>query len=96
MLIPSEIMIAEHLIKVFLKHDGGLTCAGEWNSWHQEIRVNNDGGKPESTQAEVFLHEIFEAINNMFDLQLDHKTITLLSELVFQVIRRNKLDFVNP
>jgi len=96
MQIPDQIMISEHLIKVFRKHDGEFNKSGEWNGWFKEIRVNNDSGKPESTQAEVFMHEIFEAINDVFDLGLDHKTITLLSELVFQTIRRNKLDFVNP
>ena len=96
MVIPSEIMIAENLVKVLQKQGGDFSKAGEWNGWFHQIVINNDEGRTEFAQAEVLMHEIFEGINDIFELGLDHKTITLLSELVFQTIRRNKLDFVNP
>ena len=96
MQIPSEIMIAEHIVKIGIYKDcRRIQSSGEYNNWYREIMLNMEG-TPEDVQAETFLHEIHESINRIFNLELDHKTLTLLSEILFQTIRRNKLNFVNP
>ena len=93
--IPDKIMLLEHEIKVIRDTGGLLPKAGEYNDWYKRIFVTKDD-YPEHCQAETFMHEIFEATNLIFDLGLDHKTLTILSENLFSVIRRNKLDFINP
>jgi hypothetical protein len=39
------------------------------------------------------LHEVVEAINCLYDLPLNHQTITTLAEALHQVLRDNRLVF---
>lgn len=92
MKIPTRIKIGEHKVDVYLVKSDILKDAGLFDFWFQTIKINIDDTK-EDTQAEAFLHEIIEAISKFYELGLDHKTITTLSEVLFQVIRGNNLDF---
>ena len=64
---------------------------GECNYFFNLIRIANDN--PSSTQTEVLLHEILEAIINRCELDVEHKTLTILSESLHQVLRDNHLVF---
>lgn len=43
-------------------------------------------------QWETLFHEIIEAINSQYNLELPHQTIHILGSAFFQVIRDNTLD----
>lgn len=54
------------------------------------------GDCPESQQAATFLHEIIEVIDFHHSIGLDHDKLTVLSQVLFGVIRGNWLDFRSP
>lgn len=42
-------------------------------------------------QESIFLHEILEALNLMYSLELEHKTIDILEAGLYQVLKDNKM-----
>ena len=93
--IPTKVKICGHEYNVrfdknlFLTESvgGGKACANML-----EITLA-DGDFPESRRAEVFLHEIIEMIKYTLQVDLDHKDLSAISEVLFAVIRDNNLDF---
>ena len=57
------------------------------------LKIIIDSSLPPSTQKEILLHESIEAINYHLELKLEHHQISALSEVLFQIIRDNKLKF---
>jgi len=90
--IPEKIKIGAHDITIKKVDVKELNCLGDYNDWFKIIRINVEGSL-ESTQAECILHEIFEAVDKMYGLELEHSKLTVLSEALFQTIRDNDLDF---
>jgi len=95
MKIPPYIFVGGHIIDVELVKTDRCKDFGVFDHWYRKIKINIDDTK-EDVQAEAFLHEIVEAINTIYELDLDHKTLNILSEVLFQIIRRNGLDFRDP
>ncbi len=95
MKIPKKILSSGHDVVVKKMKGGGMSPiehAGAFSAWDNEISINTNGTS-ESTQAEAFLHEIFENINASNELKLKHTTITILASQLFAILRNNKLDF---
>ena len=95
MIIPEKLKVLGHEYKVTIDdkvrrhHSTSGTCCINTNE------IDLEAGGPESKQAETFLHEIFEAIKYHLDLgdDLEHRTLSQLSKVLFAVIRDNDLDF---
>ncbi len=92
--IPTKIKIGGHFLTIKKVKSNELRDSGQYDNWYHIISINGDG-TTESRQAEVLLHEIVEAINFKYDLQITHQTISTLSEVLFSVLTDNKLDFTN-
>ena len=93
MLIPNEIFIGGHSIEIKKVGSDILKNPGHFDSWYHLIKINIDDAK-EDIQAEALLHEIIEAVSTIYNLGLDHKDLTVLSEVLFAIIRNNKLNFL--
>ena len=93
--IPKSIMIGEHKIDISLVGSDIISCSGQYNNWYKTIKINIDDS-PESLQAVSFFHEIIEAINETMELNLEHRSISVLVECLLSAIRRNNLDFRSP
>ncbi|MCK5347358.1 MAG: hypothetical protein KAR20_28305 [Candidatus Heimdallarchaeota archaeon] len=91
--IPKKIKINAHNIGVETCDSKDVNSAGQYDEYHRIIKVRSDDDVPESKQAEAFMHEIFEAVNAIDQLDMNHFVLTILSESLFQVIRDNKLRF---
>jgi len=96
MKIPRTLKIGGKKIKVikrktFVAMDGDNL--GEWDGNRYTIMLDAFIDAPPERMEECFLHEIIEAINQMYELKLSHWKITLLSEMLYQIIKINKLDF---
>lgn len=90
---PNNLKILGHNYTVELKprlslEEGaiGRCCANT-----QRIQISTE--YPESGQAEGLLREIMEALKFHLELDMEHPTLSRLSECLFQVIRDNGLDF---
>ncbi len=92
MKIPKTIKMGGHKIKVRQVDENELSNTGDFHGWPQIIRIGVSG-TTESGQAETLLHEILEAAKFKYNLDLDHKDLTIISEVLFAVIRDNKIDF---
>jgi hypothetical protein len=90
MIIPNKIKVIGKYVKVIIKDElDEETILGEWDGVKKTIELRKDN----SDMNEIFLHELIEAINDKCDLDMEHKVISTLSEVLFQVIKDNKLDF---
>lgn len=93
MKIPNKIKIGAHSLPVDLVHASEIESEGTYDSRFRMIRLRNDLDKREDSVSEAFLHEIFEAIRHFYQLDLQHKDLTVFCEVLFTVIRDNNLDF---
>ena len=94
MKIPQTIKIGGKKIKVRVsktKYPSG--DVGEWDGNRYIIKLDNLIDAPIERIEECFLHEIIEAINQMYELKLRHWKINMLSEVLFQILKDNNLDF---
>lgn len=97
-IIPKEIKILGHDITIKRVEDllnddlNDRKTLGTFDGITNTIklRINNVS---KSVIDETFLHEILEAVNEYENLGLEHKTLHALSENLFAVLRRNKLNF---
>jgi len=71
--------------------DDGYACSGRHRGALSIIQINP--AYPQQTQDSTLLHEILEAINNNFEMGLEHKQITTLEEALYQILKDNKLHF---
>ena len=94
MKIPSEIKVSGHIFKVCQVEYSEVGASGNVNMATQTITIRN-GDIPEDKAAETLLHEIIEIITTYFDIDLSHQSLTTISEIIFQTIRDNDLDFRN-
>ena len=91
--IPNEIVVCGHKIEVEKVRSSTEAELGSYRGWYQKININVDD-TVEDMQAETFLHEIIEVIRNKFNLKIEHSELTIISEVLFDVLRRNELCFV--
>lgn len=95
MQIPTTIKIGGKDFKVELKdnlrRENGQVSCGQCNASEQIITINP--GFPQQTQESTLLHEILEAIDHMYELEMPHRVVCVLEETLYQVIRDNKLHF---
>lgn len=92
--IPNKLDIFSHEVNIDWVTAEQHDCAGSYSEYDNIINLHPlTEGLSESAQAETFLHEILECINSKFDLALKHYQITTVSTGLFDIIRRNNLDF---
>ena len=97
MKIPKTLKIGGKKIKVRaikkIKGAENENVIGLWDVGNYKITLQKNDIMPDGKLEECFLHEIIEAINGLYELKLSHYKITLMSEVLFQIIKDNKLDF---
>lgn len=91
--IPGKLKIGGHEIKIEINDTAHLNDAGEFNGYHNIIRLRKEADTPEDNISEALLHEIIECIKIKNNLEINHTVLTVLSESLFQTIRDNKLNF---
>jgi hypothetical protein len=47
----------------------------------------------EKRHGEIFMHEVIEAINDIYNLSVDHDDMMVLGVTLYQVLKENKLTF---
>lgn len=92
MKIPESIKIGGHNVTIHLTPDSTQRAARGFADVH-DMTITINSGRPEDIQAETFMHEIFEHINECNNIKMDHTIMSVLSEALFAVIRNNGLRF---
>jgi len=93
MKIPNEVKIGSHTYKIERIKSIAGTGLGQMIPWELKIKLMKKGDAGDSLIEEAFLHEIIEAIKNQFQIDLSHYHLTVLSELLYQTLKTNKLKF---
>lgn len=93
--IPAEIKIGGHYFVVGYSHSminritGDMMIDGMCDLKNHEI-VLRPGMNVNQTYSTI-IHEVIEAINGLYELELEHRDITTLSETLYQVLTDNDL-----
>lgn len=88
--IPSKIKIGGHYVNI-VHQEMPMDRFGASDTVVGKIYVNSMAC--ESQQGSTLLHEILEHINTCCDLSLAHGQISVLEEMLYQVLKDNKLHF---
>lgn len=89
-----ELKIAGYVVKIegdanILATEGRI---GEYSPFEQKIRIAT--GLTEQQKKETLIHEILEAINDIYELSLEHdEQLCKLSVSIHQIIADNFSDF---
>ncbi len=61
----------------------------------KSLSIDIDPGSQPVAQEETFIHELLEAITWQYDIQMEHKDLWNLSQVLHQVIKENKDIFTH-
>ena len=102
MKIPTSIKVNSHKVKIRrfknIKEPAMLEAMGYADLPNNEIVLRKEyAGKTlkESTQTEVFLHEMLHFISHLYGIPLLECKVNQLAGALLQVIRDNKINFLD-
>jgi len=100
MKIPRSIKIASHKVKIRvvknIKEPSGVLGYADLTHNLIVLRKEYNGQSlDESTITEVLLHEIVHQVAELYGINLSEKEVKQLGAGLLQVIRDNRLDFLN-
>lgn len=87
MKIPKKIKIGGYVVTVHRKNMEARINLGEYHHFTQEIWL--DEGLTEQCCEEVFIHEVLEAIKDIYSLDYDHGILNLIGVALFTIIKDN-------
>lgn len=89
---PKSVKIGSHIIKILyrnsIKEDNDM-CLGLADVDDNKIYIKK--GLPESKKEEVLLHECIHFMDENFCLKLGEKKVSILSTLLVEFFRDNKI-----
>ena len=94
MKIPATLKICGFTYEIILedrKHKRGVNAPATCNSEQHKIWI--DANQCQEEQEASLIHEILEALNYHFQLEMPHKTISTLEATLYQILKENKLRF---
>jgi len=68
--------------------DDGVNNSASCSQWYQKIRISVNDRMADGIMGDLW-HEVTEAINNEYNLGLNHQTITTIGSAIHQVLRDN-------
>lgn len=100
MKIPTKIKVAGHSVaikqsKVFTKNPSLLGLAYMPGNKIDLFTTFEKEELPETTKSEIFLHEILHQVSDKYAIRLRENQVKQLAGGLFQVIRDNKLNFLD-
>jgi len=92
-IIPNSVKVGGLIIKVEQKNNlaSNRDKFGEFSFMEQKITI--DESLPQDKKEETLIHEILEALNGYYALNLEHDKISVLGFGLYQVLKENKLYF---
>lgn len=97
---PDQVQMGAHDIKVHI-HDkfifgttDGKHIVGKYVGRDHELHVVDDGAHKELS-GETFVHELIEAANSIYQLNMDHRVIATLGVGLYQALSSGKVSFAD-
>lgn len=92
MKIPDKIKFLGHEYEIKEVSANDIEgCNGQ--TWLKKCLIMIDKDLPQSRKESVLLHEIIEIIDGHFKLEINHKSIEILEEVLYVILKENQLDF---
>jgi len=90
MKIPKTVFVGAHELEIIFKDEEnhGYTKWGSCQLMQNRIVLNKDLA-PSKMEATLF-HEVFHEINAQYCIELSEKTVDILSESIYDFLKRNK------
>jgi len=89
MKIPSILKIGGYDVKI--DYDNSTIQFGQFDP--QKLSITLFSLNSSQNMSSTLIHEIIEALNYIYELDLPHDKITVLANGMFQVLKDNKLVF---
>lgn len=61
---------------------------GEYHPRTQTIRIDKDNSNQQ--KEETFIHEVLEAIISIYDIEIEHKDLSIMATVLHQILLDNK------
>ena len=90
--LPDEIKVGPYSIKVEIVDSLVVDRehGGEYSP--RELKINLDSSL-RKRHGEILIHEIIEAINDIYNLKINHDDIMVLGVVLYQVLKENEIAF---
>jgi len=88
--VPDKIKIGPYEVKIEIVKNRALDRdhAGEY--FTRELKIDLDESYKER-HGEILMHEIIEAINDLYNLNIEHHDMMVLGVALYQMLKENKL-----
>lgn len=90
--LPDEVKVGPYGIKVEVVDNLAVDRehGGEYSP--RELKISLDSSL-RKRHGEILMHEIVEAINDIYNLKINHDDMMVLGVVLYQVLKENKLTF---
>jgi len=90
--LPEKVKIGPYDIKVEVVENIAIDREHGGEYFPRTLRISLDSSM-EKRHGEIFMHEVIEAINDIYNLSVDHDDMMVLGVTLYQVLKENKLTF---
>lgn len=92
MTLPDKVRIGPYDIKVEVVENLAVDRehGGEYSPRELEISLDSSLRK---RHGEILMHEIIEAINDIYNLSIKHEDMMVLGVVLYQVLKENEITF---
>jgi hypothetical protein len=87
--IPDKVKIGGIVYNCSFSNTSARDSGSLGSSCGNACEIVIDSTVPKQNQESTLLHEIIEQINFRYELNLEHKQITVLESAIYQVIKDN-------
>ena len=92
MIIPNKIKFLGHEYRISQVTANEIEgCNGQ--TWLKLLEIRIDKDLPQSRKESVLLHEIIEIVNAHLELDLEHRKIEVLEEILYSIFKDNGFSF---
>ena len=85
----KKVKIGGHWYKIEFKRHLSQNHGAAGTSCANDLKIRIDSNREKSQRDEIFWHEVFEQLSEMYELNLPHPAITLLGSAFQQVLTDN-------
>lgn len=90
--LPDEVKVGPYSIKVEVVDNLAVDRehGGEYSP--RELKISLDS-LLRKRHGEILMHEIVEAINDIYNLKINHDDMMVLGVVLYQVLKENEITF---
>ena len=88
--IPDKIKVGPYEVKVEIIDNIAIDREHRGEYFPRELKISLDSAL-KKRHGEIFMHEVMEAINDIYNLNIDRDDMMVLGMALYQMLKENKL-----